>query len=200
MSDIEPEIEPVEPVEPIEDNSKSILKPRVKRVVNLSDEERERRRQNMLKIREKKMENAVKRQAEKAEQEAKKFALREERQKLKIEAAKQHIQTLEAKKEKVVSTIKRTKLPNMPDVPAMAKESVADPKHEVPSEKPAKKKSAKKIKIINRMDSDDETDHESDDDTIVVVNKLPKKKSTATPAKKLPAAEPKKPDMLCKFV
>jgi hypothetical protein len=195
----------------------SVLKPRKKRVVNLSEEERKRRSENMKRVKEKQKEDGLVRQEAKALEEAKKLALREERQKIKIESAKKMMQDLEQKKEKVVSKIKGKKkeengltahlLPvgqqTKEEEPLALKKTGTyvdlrtDEKIIESVNADKKKKSAKKIKIINKMDSDDDDD-ESDGENIVIVNRMPKKKPVAE--KKFPAAETKKPEIICKFV
>jgi hypothetical protein len=198
------DLEPVESIEsdPVE-NPNSILKPRKKRVVNLSEEERKRRSENMKRVKAKQKEEGLVRQEAKALEEAKKLTLREERQKIKIENAKKMMEDLEQKKEKVVSKIKKTKTAkDVEEEPLVLKKSgtlvdLSTDEKIKEAVKADKKKSAKKIKIINKMDSDDD-DEESEGENIVIVNRMPKKKQVAE--KKFPSAEPKKPDIICKFV
>lgn len=191
---MEPEpVEHIETQEPIE-NSTSILKPRKKKVqVNLSEEERQRRRDNMNKIRAKRFENDAIRTEQKAKIEAEKLALREERQRIKIKEAEEKLNKVAEKKNEKLKKIKTAKPEEKPDPKpeplASVPESVAEPK----KSKPLPKK--KNIKIINKMDSDDETDNESGDEKIVIVNRLPKKK--ATEVKKSVA---QKLETICKFV
>lgn len=96
--------------------------------------------------------------------------------------------------------------PEPPVAPAAAAKKVA-PVVEVPKaekqEKPEKKKE-KKIKIINKMESDDEED--DDEDAIIIVNRIPKKKTATTAvanaptAKAAPVARAAEPRIVCRFV
>lgn len=197
-------VEPIETEEPIESGG-SILKPRKKKVqVNLSEEERQRRRDNMNKIRAKRFENDAIRTEQKAKMEAEKLALREERQRIKIKEAEEKLKAVAEKKTEKLKKLKSAKPVAEQEEPMTLKKGTyvdlsTDEKVLAEYKKTkAQPKKKQNIKIINKMDSDDEgdTDNEISDEKIVIVNRLPKKKAE----KKLPSAEPKKPEMICKFV
>jgi len=197
----------------------SILKPRKK--INLSDEERQRRREHMMRLREARSERAKERAEFMAKVEEEKISAklkREEEKKrladerinvrLKIQEAQkkvadEKIRKLEEKK-KGKSAIAKTPVPPTPPVPPVAQAVMSAPS--APPAKKPKAKPKKNIKIVNKMESDDEGETDEEEDgvggNIVIVNRLPKKSNyiPAPSASVAPARAEKKIETVCRFV
>jgi hypothetical protein len=108
----------------------------------------------------------------------------------------------EEKKEKVNHRINRLKnkigdtTPEPPAAPVAPAVAVLPSVPPVAVEKPKPKK--KPIKIINKMEDDDDDEEDEEHQGIVIINRLPNKKTSHSYAP-APAA-PKKPETVCRFV
>lgn len=198
-----PELEEDTPVP--QSTSNSILKPR-RKMDKLSDAERQRRREHMMRLREQQHLKAVERNELKKKIEAEKLEAKIKREELNKKLAEERA-NVQAKIQDGKKKLAEDKIRKMQTKKASIKGSKDDidvqspPVVETPKEKVEKvekpKKPKKPIKIINKMDSDDDDSDNDDGSHIVIVNKMPKKVVTGPSSSSVPNS---KKETICRFV